>query len=145
MLEVEDILPSHLTPLVLPHPVPEPECKMQTPSPSRQQSSPQPPSGNTANYAWVNPLPSPATSSSGELHLYIDSDTSSPSIHVGPLCSSQEPLLQADHTVSHPHHSSQLPPQRLVQHYRTLSFQPFLPELMKWPQRKIQATPHQRR
>ena len=107
------------------------------------QSSPEPQSVDTANYARVNPLPSPATpfSSSGELHLYIESDRSSPSIHVGPPTSSQEPLLQGDHTVSHPYQSSQ----RLPRHQRTLSLQLFFPGLIKWPQQNSQATPHQRR
>ena len=68
------------------------------------QSSLQPQPVDATNYVRVNPMPSPATSSSnsGEIHLYIDSDTSSPSIHVGPPSSSQEPLLQGDHTVSQP-------------------------------------------
>ena len=97
MLEVEDILPSTLTPLVPPYPGPEPVCEMQTPALFRMaQSSPQPESVDIANYARVNPLPSPATcsSSSGELHLYIESDTSSPSVPVGPPSSSHELLLQ---------------------------------------------------
>ena len=53
----------------------------------------QPQSVDTVNYAQVNPLPSPATSSSssGELHLYIDSGTSSPSVPALPHSSSQEP------------------------------------------------------
>ena len=47
---------------------------------------------DTANYGRVNPLPSSAisSSSSGELHLYIDSGTSSPSDPAGPHSSSQE-------------------------------------------------------
>ena len=47
---------------------------------------------DTANYERVNPLRSPATSSSssGELHLYIDSDSSSPSIAIGHASSPQE-------------------------------------------------------
>ena len=55
------------------------------------QSSPQPESVDTLNYARVNPLPLPATSSSSleELHLHFESDTISPS-------SSQELLLQGD-------------------------------------------------
>ena len=91
MLEVEDILPSPLTPLVLPPPVPETVYEMQTPALfTMAQPSPQPQSVDTANFASVNPMPSPATSSwsSGELHLYIDSDTSSPSIATGPTSSS---------------------------------------------------------
>ena len=91
------ILPSPLTPLVLPPPVPEPICEMHTPAIfTMAQSSPQPQSVDTASYARVNPLSSPVifSSSSGELHLYIDSDTSSPSIAVGPTSSSQELLLQ---------------------------------------------------
>ena len=86
MLEVDDILPSPLTPLVLAPTVPEPVCKMQTPILfTMAQSSPQPQSVDTTNYARMNPLPSPATSSSssGALHLYIDSDTSSPSVPTG--------------------------------------------------------------
>ena len=98
MLEVEDILPFPLTPLVLAPPVPEPVCEMQTPDLYRMaQSSPQPQSVDTANFARVNPVPSPATtssSSSGELHLSFDSDTSSPSVPIGQTSSSQELLLQ---------------------------------------------------
>ena len=88
-----------------PHPVPEPVCKMQTPALfTMAQSSPQPQSVDTENYARVNRLPSTATSSSssGELHLYIESDTSSPSVPVNPRCprsSSQELLLQGDKPV----------------------------------------------
>ena len=111
MLEVEDILPSPLTPLVLPPLEPEPVCEMQTPALfTMAQSSPQPQSMDTANNAWVNLLPSAATScsSSGEFHLYIDSDTSSPSIAVGPTSSSQELLLQGSIQVPQPPHSSQL-------------------------------------
>ena len=56
-----------------------------------------------ANYARLNPLPSPATSSSssGELHLYIDSETSSPSVPAGPQSWSQE-LLQGTSQVPQP-------------------------------------------
>ena len=115
MQKVEDILPSTLAPLVLPHAVPQPVCVMQTPTfVTVAQSSPHLQSMNRANYARLNPLPSSATcsSSSGENHLYIDSDTSSRSVHVGPLSSSQELLLQSDNTMSHtPHQSSQLPTQ----------------------------------
>ena len=121
MLEVEDILPSPLTPLVLPPPVPEPVCEMQTSALfTMAQSSPQPQSVDTATYARVDPLPSPATSSSsGELHLYIDSDGSSPSINLEPTSSSTELLIHSHqpptqastaitpHTVTVPH-SSQL-------------------------------------
>ena len=99
MLEVDDILPSPLTPLVLPPPVPEPVCEMQTPALfTMAQSSPQPQSVDTAIYARVNPLPSPATSSSSscELRLYIDSDGNSPSLNPGPTGSSQELLLQGN-------------------------------------------------
>ena len=124
MLEVEDILPSPLTPLVPPPPVPEPVCEMQTPGFStRAQSSPQSQSVDTAFYARVNPLPSPATSSSsGELHLYIDSDVSSPSIKLGPTSSPQELLMQSHqpptqasnaippYTVTMPHSSQSHPP-----------------------------------
>ena len=81
MLEVDDILPSSLTPLVLAPRVPEPVCEMKTPGLfTMAQNSPKPQTVDTPNYARVNPLPSPATSSSssGELHLYTDSDTSPP-------------------------------------------------------------------
>ena len=103
MLEVDDILPSPLTPRVPAPTVPEPVCEMQTPALfTMAQSSPQPHSVVTASYARVNPLPSPATSSlsSGELHLYIHSDTSSPSVPAGPQSSSHELLLQG---TSHSH------------------------------------------
>ena len=99
MLEVDGILPSPLTPLVLPPPVTEPVCEMQTPALfTMAQSSPQPQSVDTTMSARVNPLPSPATSSSssGELRLYIDSDGNSPSLNRGPTSSSQELLLQGD-------------------------------------------------
>ena len=105
MLEFDDILPSPLTPLVLPPTVTEPICKMQTPALfTMAQSSPQPQSMNVANCARANPLPSPATSSSssGELHLYIDSDASSPSVPAGPQSSSQELLLQGTSQVPQP-------------------------------------------
>ena len=67
------------------------------------QSSPQPQSVTTAIYAWANALPSSATSSSssGELHLYIENDMSFPSVPVGPRSSSQEL----------PPHENQLVPQ----------------------------------
>ena len=57
-----------------------------------------------AKNAQVNPLPSPATSSSssGELNLYIDRDTSSPSTAVGQPSSSQELLLQGNTQVPQP-------------------------------------------
>ena len=105
MLEVDDILPSALTPLVLAPTVPEPICKMQTPALfTMAQSSPQPQSVNVANCARVKPLPSPTTSSSssGELHLYIGSDASSPSVPAGPQSSSQELLLQGTSQVPQP-------------------------------------------
>ena len=105
MLEVDDILPSPLTPLVMSRTVPEPVCEMQTLALfTMAQSSLQPQSVDTANYALVNPLPSPATSSSssGELHLYIDSDTSSPSVPTGLQSSSQELLLQETSQVPQP-------------------------------------------
>ena len=55
MLEVDDIVPSPLTPLVLAPTVPEPVCEMQTPDLfAVAQSSPQPRSVDTANYARVN-------------------------------------------------------------------------------------------
>ena len=103
MLEVDDILPSPLTPLVLAPRVPKPVCEMQTPALfTMVQTSPQPQSVDTANYARVNPLPSPATSSSSsdKLHLYIDSDTSSPTVPAGLQSSSQE--LQGTSQVPHP-------------------------------------------
>ena len=105
MLEVDDILPSPLTPLVLAPTVPEPVCEKQTPALfTVAQSSPQPESVETANYARMNPLPSSATSSSssGKLHLYIDSDTSSPSVPIGPQSSSLELLLQGTSQVPQP-------------------------------------------
>ena len=103
MLEVDDILPSPLTHLVLPHPVPEPVCEMQTPALfTMAQSCPQPQSVDTINYARENQLPSPATSSSssGELHLHIKSDTSSPSVPAGPPSSSEELLFQGAQPVT---------------------------------------------
>ena len=105
MLEIDDILPSPLTPLVLSTTVSELVCKMQTPALfTMGKSSPRPQSVDTANIARVNPLPSPATSSSssGELHLYINSETSSPSVPVGPQSSSQELLLQETSQVPQP-------------------------------------------
>ena len=68
------------------------------------QSFPQPQSVDTINYARVNPLPSPATSSSssGKLHLYNESVTSSPLVTVGPPSSSQEVLHQGDQLVPQP-------------------------------------------
>ena len=112
MLEVEDILPSPLTPLVLQPTLPEPVCEMQTPALfTMAQSSPQPQSVDTANYARVNPLPSPATSSSpGELHLYIESDTSPPIAPTGPVSSSQELLLQGNVQATHSPPSSTAAP-----------------------------------
>ena len=95
MLEVDDILPKPLTPLVLAPTVAEPVCEIQTPAVfTMAQSYPQPHSVDTANYARLNPLPSPATSSSssGDLNLYIVSGTSSPSVPTG-LQSSSEELL----------------------------------------------------
>ena len=104
LLEVEDILPSPLAPLVLQPTVPEPVCEMQTPAFfTMAQSSPQPQSVDTTNYARVNPLPSPATSSSsGELHLYIESDTSPPAAPMGQASSSQELLLQGNVQTAQP-------------------------------------------
>ena len=104
MLEVDDIVPSPLTPLVLQHPTPEPVCVMQTPALfTMAQSSPQLQSVDTSTYARVNPLPSPATSSSssGELNLYIDSDGNSSSLSPGPTSSSQELLLQGNQPPVH--------------------------------------------
>ena len=92
MLEVDDILPSPLTPLAVPHPVAETVCEMQSPALfTMTQSSPQPQSVYPASYAWLNPLPSPATSAffSGELQLYSESETSSPSVPVDPPSSTQ--------------------------------------------------------
>ena len=77
---------------------------MQTPALfTMAQTSPQPQSVDTANYARVNALPSPATSSSsGALQLYIDSDTSPPTVPAGKHSSSQEPqppsLISTAHT-----------------------------------------------
>ena len=121
LLEVDDILLSPLTPLVLAHTVPQPVCEMQTPALfTMARYSPQPQSVDTANYGRVNPLPSFPTSSSsaGELHLYIDSDTSSPSIAIGQAISSQNlGLLQTSYSPSlnstvHTVSVSQLPPQQ---------------------------------
>ena len=114
-LEVDDILPSPLTPLVLHPTVPEPVCKMQTPALfTMAQASPQPQSVDTANYARVTPLPSAATSSSssGELHLCIDSDASSLSVLIGLHSSSQEPLPQGNS-------QAPPPPSSLVAHTAT--------------------------
>ena len=105
MLEVDDILPSPLTPIVLTPTVPEPVCDMQTPALfTMAQYFPQPQSVDTANYARMNPLPSTATSSSssGKFHLYIDSDVSSPSVPTGLQNSSQELLLQGTSQVPQP-------------------------------------------
>ena len=64
MLDVDDILPSPLTALELPPPVPEPVCEMQTLALiTMDQASPRPQSVDSATYACVNPLPLPATSS----------------------------------------------------------------------------------
>ena len=106
MLEVEDILPSTLTLFVLPHQVPERVWEMQTPALfTMAQCSPQPQSMDAANYARVNPLLSPATSSSssGELHLFIESDTSSPSAPVGPPSSLKQLLLRGEQPVPQPY------------------------------------------
>ena len=70
---------------------------------SRWQKLPHSHSVDTANYAGVNPLPSPATcsSSSRELHFYVDSDTSPPTVPAGQHSSSQEPpspLIPTTHT-----------------------------------------------
>ena len=104
MLEVDNILTSLLTPLVLAPTVPEPVCEMQTPNLlTMAQTSPQPQCVDTTNYARVNPLPSRATtsSSSGELHLYIDSETSPPRVPAGQHSSSQE--LQPPSLISTAH------------------------------------------
>ena len=65
---------------------------------------PKPQSVDTINHRRMNPLPSTAisSSSSGELYLYIESDTSSHSIPAGPPSSSQELLLQGDQLVPQP-------------------------------------------
>ena len=94
MLEVDDILPSPLTPLVLANTVPEPVCEMQTPALfTMAQTSQQAQSVDTANYARVDLQPSPtiSSSSSDELLLYIDSDTSPPTVPTGQHSSSLEP------------------------------------------------------
>ena len=115
MLEVDDILPSPLTPLELASTVPNKFAKRKHPP-----SSPQPQSVDTANFARVNPLLSPATSSSssGELHLYIDSDTSSPSVPTGLQSSSQELLVQG--TIQVP----QSPPLVSIAHTAASTAQP---------------------
>ena len=128
--------------------MPEPVCEMQTPALiKRVQSTPQPQSVDTANYARMNSLPSPATSSasSGELHLYIDSDTSSPSIVVGPPSSSQELLLQGNTQVPQPL------PLFSTAHTAVSKSQPpnqptgvYPPGLMNWSKQNSPAAPHQR-
>ena len=150
MLEVDDIVPSPLTPLVLAPTVPKPVCEMQTPDLfTVAQSSPQPRSVDTANYARVNPLPSPATSSSssGERHLYIDSDTSSPSVPARPQSSSQEHKSYFKETVrGHSHtHYFQLRTQQSPQYNHQFSLRTFHLGLMNWPQRNNLVTLHQRR
>ena len=149
MLEVDGILPSPLTPLVLAPTIPEPVYEMQTSALfAMVHSSPQPQSVDTANYARVNPLPSPATSSSssGELHLHIDSDTISPSVPAGLQSSSQElPLQRTSQVPQQPllfstTHTQQYPHQNHKPSLRAFSL-----GLMKWPQRYNQVTPHQRR
>ena len=114
LLDVDNILPSPLTPMVQPPPVPEPVSEMQAPALfTMAQASPQPQSVDLAAPARVNPLPSPATSSSssGELHLYIGSDTRSHTATMGPPSSSKEFLLQGQQPVSQPPHSFTLAPQ----------------------------------
>ena len=94
---------------------------MQTPALfTMAQSSPQPQSVDMANYVRVNPLPSTATSSSssGEIHLCIDSDTGSPSIPVGPQNLSPELLLQGTSQVP------QLPPFSSTAHTAVSASQP---------------------
>ena len=132
MLEVDDILPSPLTPLVLALTVPEPVCEMQTLALfTTAQSSPQ---------------PSPATSSSswGELHLYIDRVTSSPSVPTGQQSSSQELLLQGTSQVP------QLPPLFSTAHTAVSTSQPPIQptNIPSWADEVAtaeQVTPHQRR
>ena len=147
MLEVKELLPSPLTSLVLPPPVSETVYEMQTPALfTMAQFSPQPQPVDTENFASVNPLPSPATSSwsSGELHLYINSDTSSPSIATGPTSSSQELLLQGSIQVTQPLHSSLLHTQKWLNHNQHPSLQAFLLGLTKWQQRSSLAAQHQK-
>ena len=103
MLEVDIILP--LTTLVLCHPVPESVCEMQTPALfTMVQTSPEPQTLDTANYKRVNPLPSPATpsSSSSELHLYFESDTSSASVLVGSRARLKSFFFQGDQPAPQP-------------------------------------------
>ena len=111
MLEVDDILPSPLTPLVLIHPVLEAVCEMQTPAPfTMAQSPPQPHSMDTAIYARMNPLPSPATSaySSSDLPLNIENDTKLPLAPAGPPSSSPElPLKETNWCHSHLRYTQQ--------------------------------------
>ena len=92
MLDVDDIRPSPLTTLVLPHPVPEPVCEMQTPALfTMAHASPQPHFVDSANHARVNTLLSHTTSSlsSGKFRLYIESDTSPPTQMRPPSLSQQ--------------------------------------------------------
>ena len=148
MLEVEDILPSPLTPFVLPPSMPESVCEMQTQALFKMaQSSPQPQSVDTANYARVSSLPSLATSSSssGELHLYKDSETGSPSIVVGSPSSAQELLLQGNTQVPQPL------PLFSTAHTAVSKSQPpnqptgvYPPGLMNWSKQNSPAAPHQR-
>ena len=97
MLDVDDILPSTLTPPVLAPPVPKPVCKLQTPALFTMiHASPRPQSLDAPNYELrVNHLPSPATSSSfsGELPLFIGSNSDSLTVVAGSLSLSLELLL----------------------------------------------------
>ena len=97
MLDVDDTLPSLLTPPLLAPPVTEPVCELQTQAPfTMTHASPQPQSLDAPNYARVNPLPLPATFSSvsEELPLFIGSNSNSPTVVAGTMGLSQELLLQ---------------------------------------------------
>ena len=106
-LDVIDILPSPLAPLVVTLPVPESVCEIQAPALiTMAKASPQPHSVDVATYSRVNPLPSPATSSSssgGELPLFIWSDSNSPAaIPPGTINSSQELLIKGQQPPQQP-------------------------------------------
>ena len=119
MLEVDDILPWALTPFVLAPRVPEPVSEMQTLALfTMAQTSLHQQSVDAAKYARVNPLPSPATSSSssGKFHLYINSETGLPFVPTAQRSSSQElqapsQVPQLPHAQLHTAVSTQQPPQ----------------------------------
>ena len=114
MLDVDGILPSPMTPLVLSPPVPEQVCKMQTPALfSISQAFAKTQSVDSATYARVNPLPSPATSSSssGEVQLYIGGDPSSHTAPTAQLSSSLELLIEGQKPVPQPPQSFTMAPQ----------------------------------